>query len=87
MSSNNKSTVYIGVTNDLESRVYQHKNKTAKGFSQKYNCVNLVYFETHNQIVDAIYREKQLKNWNRAWKNELIEQENPNWLDLSEDWK
>ena len=87
MSSNNKNTVYIGVTNDLERRVYEHKEKLTKGFTEKYNCVNLVYYEVYNQIVDAIYREKQLKKWNRVWKNELIEEENPNWLDLSEEWK
>jgi len=86
MSSSNKSTIYIGVTNDLERRVYEHKNKMVKGFTQKYNCVNLVYYEVHNQIVDAIYREKQLKNWNRVWKNELIEENNLNWLDISKEW-
>ena len=82
MSSNNKNSVYIGVTNDLELRVQEHKNKLVKGFTEKYNCVNLVYYEVHNQIIDAIYREKQLKNWNRVWKNELIEKDNPKWLDL-----
>lgn len=61
MSNNNKKSIYIGVTNDLERRVYEHKNKLFKGFTQKYNCVNLFYYEIHNQIVDAIYREKQLK--------------------------
>ena len=86
MSSNNKNSIYIGVTNNLERRVNEHKNKMIKGFTQNYNCVNLVYYEIHNQIVDAIYREKQLKNWNRVWKNELIEQDNSNWLDLSEEW-
>ena len=87
MSSINKNTIYIGVTNNIERRVFEHKNKLTKGFTEKYNCVNLVYYETHNQIVEAIYREKQLKKWNRAWKDELIESENPNWLDLSEEWK
>ena len=86
MSSDNKNTIYIGVTNDLERRVFEHKNKIIKGFTEKYNCVNLVYFEEHNQIVEAIYREKQLKKWNRDWKNQLIEKENPNWLDLSKEW-
>ena len=86
MSSDNKNTIYIGVTNDLERRVFEHKNKIIKVFTEKYNCVNLVYFEEHNQIVEAIYREKQLKKWNRDWKNQLIEKENPNWLDLSKEW-
>ncbi|MBL4668652.1 MAG: GIY-YIG nuclease family protein, partial [Flavobacteriales bacterium] len=87
MSSDNKNSIYIGVTNDLERRIYEHQNKLVKGFTQKYNCVNLVYFETHNQIVDAIYREKQLKNWNRQWKIGLIEKDNKQWDDLSVDWK
>ena len=87
MSSINRNTVYIGVTNDLERRVFEHKNKIIKGFTEKYNCVILVYFEEHNQIIEAIYREKQLKKWNRDWKNQLIEEENPDWLDLSKEWK
>lgn len=80
------STVYIGVTNDLENRVFQHKKKLVKGFTAKYNLSKLVYFEEHNDISRAIAREKQLKNWQRAWKNELIEKDNPNWADLSEGW-
>jgi len=87
MSSNNRNTIYSGVTNDLERRVFEHKNKLIKGFIEKYNCINLVYYEEHNQIVEAIYREKKIKNWNRDWKNELIEEFNPEWLDLSEEWK
>lgn len=86
MSSNNKNTIYIGVTNDVERRVYEHKNKLIKGFTEKYNCINLVYWEEYNQIDKAIYREKQLKKWNRKWKNELIEKMNPEWSDLSEQW-
>lgn len=87
MSSNNNNTIYIGVTNDIERRVYEHKEKINKGFTEKYNCTKLVYYEVHNQIIEAIYREKQLKKWNRAWKNELIETENQNWVDLSNEWK
>ncbi len=87
MSGNNNNTIYIGVTNDIERRVYEHKEKINKGFTEKYNCTKLVYYEVHNQIIEAIYREKQLKKWNRAWKNELIETENPNWVDLSNEWK
>ncbi|QSE97727.1 GIY-YIG nuclease family protein [Fulvivirga lutea] len=86
LSSNSNSTIYTGVTNDLETRVLQHKLKTVKGFSSKYNVDKLVHFEEFNQVNDAIAREKQLKNWKRIWKNELIEKENPKWKDLSEDW-
>jgi putative endonuclease len=84
LSNFTNSVVYIGVTNDLETRVFQHKNKLLKGFTQKYNVNKLVYFEEHNDINRAIEREKQLKNWQRAWKNELIEKDNPEWRDLSE---
>jgi len=87
MSSNNRSTIYIGVTNDLERRVFEHRNKLIKGFTEKYKCINLVFYEEHNQIVKAIYREKKIKNWNRNWKNQLIEELNPEWPDSSEEWK
>ncbi|MTI40996.1 GIY-YIG nuclease family protein [Fulvivirga lutimaris] len=86
LSNFTNTTVYIGVTNDLETRVRQHKDKLVKGFTQKYNVDKLVYFEEHNDISRAIAREKQLKNWQRAWKDELIEEDNPNWIDLSQGW-
>lgn len=75
-------TLYIGMTNDLIKRVYQHKNNLADGFTKKYNVHNLVYYEIHNDVCYAITREKQLKKWNRQWKIELIEKNNPEWEDL-----
>jgi putative endonuclease len=86
LSNFTNTTVYIGVTNDLETRVRQHKDKLVKGFTQKYNVDKLVYFEEYNDISRAIAREKQLKNWQRAWKDELIEKDNPNWMDMSQGW-
>jgi putative endonuclease len=85
-SSNNKTTIYIGVTNNLQRRVLEHKSKELKGFSNKYNCVNLVYFEKHNSIEKAIERETQIKRWKREWKDNLIKILNPEWLDLARDW-
>jgi putative endonuclease len=86
MSSNNKNTIYIGVTNNLQRRIIEHKNNTAEGFTSKYNCVNLVYFESFNNIDSAIKREKKLKKWNRGWKDDLINKDNHLWVDLSIDW-
>ena len=76
------TTLYIGVTNNLERRIYEHKNKLIDGFSSKYNLNKLVYFEEYELIEDAIKREKQLKKWKRKWKEELIEKKNPFWKDL-----
>ena len=86
LASKKNGTLYIGMTNDLETRVLQHKQKINEGFTSKYNVINLVYFETFQYINDAIKREKQLKNWNRQWKINLIEEENKDWKDLSENW-
>lgn len=86
LSSPNKEVLYIGVTNNLQRRVIEHKRKLIDGFSKKYNCIELVYFEKHNQIENAISKEKQLKKWKREWKENLINSENPRWLDLAEDW-
>ena len=86
LSNKKNGTLYIGVTNDLERRVFEHKNKPIKGFTKKYGLNKLVYFESHQFIDDAIKREKQLKNWNRQWKIALIEENNPNWNDLSQVW-
>lgn len=76
----------FGVTNDLQRRIKEHKSKLIEGFSKKYNCIHLIYFEKHNQIENAILREKQLKKWKREWKENLINSENPNWNDLAKDW-
>ena len=84
--SNKSKTLYIGVTNDLQRRIYEHKHKLIDGFTKKYNLTSLVYFEIFNNMQDAIHREKQLKNWHREWKINLIESINPDWKDLSEDF-
>ena len=75
-------TLYIGVTNDLVRRVYEHREKLAESFTKKYQVARLVYFEQLDDIESAIRREKRLKKWNRAWKIRLIEENNPNWDDL-----
>ncbi|MEH6383040.1 MAG: GIY-YIG nuclease family protein [Colwellia sp.] len=85
MTNMKNTTLYIGITSQLFQRVYQHKSKLTLGFTNKYNLNKLVYFESFETMYDAITREKQLKNWRRAWKENLIEQINPNWLDLSKD--
>ena len=75
--------LYIGVTNNIQRRMYEHKNKLMKGFSSKYNCNQLVYYEEYRNIQEAIDREKQLKKWNRSKKIYIITTKNPNWIDLS----
>ena len=85
--TNEARTLYIGVTNDLERRLYEHKNKLIDGFTKKYNLTKLVYYETTIDIRDAITREKQLKGWLRIKKITLIEESNPGWDDLSLSWK
>jgi putative endonuclease len=75
-------TLYIGVTNDLVRRVYQHRTDAVRGFTKKYGVHRLVYFEEFSNAEAAIRREKQLKKWNRTWKIQLIEESNPNWVDL-----
>ena len=75
-------TLYIGVTNNLVRRVYEHREKFVEGFTKKYDVAKLVYFEAHSDVEAAIMREKQMKKWNRAWKIRLIEESNPNWDDL-----
>jgi putative endonuclease len=82
----NNSTFYIGVTNNLERRIYEHKNGMFEGFTKKYNLKKLVYYEHFNQINDAINREKQLKNWHRDWKINLVKSVNPEFKDLSDEW-
>jgi putative endonuclease len=82
LASKRNGTLYIGVTNDLKRRIFEHKNNLMKGFTEKYNVHNLVCYEETNDINVAIEREKQLKKWNRKWKLEFIEKQNPNWNDL-----
>ncbi len=83
LASKRNGTIYIGVTNDIERRVAEHKQGVHDGFTKKYGIHILVYLEWFSDIRDAITREKQLKKWNRQWKLELIEKENPEWVDLS----
>lgn len=84
LASKKNGTLYVGFTNNIERRIFEHKNKIYEGFTKKYKVFTLVYFEKHLTVEDAMKREKQLKKWNRKWKIELIEKYNPNWEDLSE---
>ncbi|MDA3952364.1 MAG: GIY-YIG nuclease family protein [Bacteroidales bacterium] len=77
-----KAVLYIGVTNNLVRRIFEHKSKLIPGFTEKYNVDNLIHHVHFENINDAIKREKQLKKWNRKWKEELINKSNPNWVDL-----
>ena len=86
LASKRNGTLYIGVSNNLERRIYEHKNHLIKGFTEKYNVHMLVYFEQTDNIQSALQREKQLKKWNRKWKLNLIEKMNPDWKDLSRNW-
>jgi len=83
LTNKSNKVLYIGVTNDLERRMYEHKNKMLNGFTKRYNLTKLVYFEVTSDVRSAIEREKQLKNWHRDWKINLISQFNPDWEDLS----
>ena len=80
------NVLYTGMTNSLEARVWQHKNKAVPGFTKRYNCDRLVYHETYEEVLQAIAREKQIKNWPRARKNALVATMNPDWRDLAADW-
>ena len=86
ITNKNNTTFYIGITGDLAKRVYEHRNKLKLGFSSKYNINKLVYYETFNSPVDAIRREKQLKNWHREWKLNLIKSINSTFKDLALEW-
>ena len=83
--TNESGTLYTGVTNDLQRRVYEHKSKRVPGFTSRYNIKKLVYFESTSDVNSAITREKQIKGWTRAKKIALIELVNPKWKDLSAD--
>ena len=82
LASKRNGTLYIGVTNNLVKRIYEHKNNLAKGFTEKYKIHDLVYYEQHQEINQAILREKQMKKWKRQWKLAAIEKINPQWSDL-----
>ncbi|MGI6434110.1 MAG: GIY-YIG nuclease family protein [Syntrophomonadaceae bacterium] len=85
MTNWNNKVLYIGITNNLGRRVYEHKNKLVNGFTAKYNVNKLVYFDSTSDVKSAISREKQIKGWTRRKKNELIASLNPGWDDLSDD--
>ena len=80
------SVLYIGVSGNLQRRLYEHRNGLVDGFTKKYNVHKLVYFENTNDVYSAISREKQLKKWSRSKKEALINSMNPEWIDLSKDW-
>lgn len=78
--------LYVGVTNDLERRVWQHRTKALEGFTSRYNIDRLVWYESTGEVLAAIEREKEIKAWRREKKVRLIESENPGWTDLARDW-
>jgi putative endonuclease len=82
LASRRNGTLYIGVTSDLVTRIWQHKTKSVPGFTARYGCDRLVYFEMHDNAEAAVAREKQMKEWRRDWKIALIEATNPEWADL-----
>ncbi len=82
LASEKNGTLYIGVTNNLKRRIFEHKNNLLEGFTKKYQVHKLVYFEAHQDVKFAISREKKLKKWNRQWKINLIEKNNPGWKDM-----
>jgi putative endonuclease len=85
LASKRNGTLYVGFTNDLVKRVYDHKNDLVEGFTKKYGVHTLVYYETGGSYEGALQREKQIKEWQRKWKIELIEKHNPEWKDLYSD--
>ncbi|MBQ2611594.1 GIY-YIG nuclease family protein [bacterium] len=86
LTNYNETTFYIGVTGDLQKRIWEHKNKVVEGFTKKYNVDRLVYYELTEDVESALNREKQLKRWHRQWKIILIKEMNPEFNDLSEQW-
>jgi len=82
VSNRRRNVIYVGVTSDLHSRIYQHKNGIGSEFTKKYKCVDLVYYQFFDRIESAIEREKKIKKWNRAWKDKLIGDFNPDLRDL-----
>ena len=82
----NNKVIYTGITNNLERRLLEHKNGIVDGFTKKYNVHKLVWFDYTTDVLSAIEKEKQIKGWTRAKKNALVEENNPTWRDLSDDW-
>ncbi|MHB1416842.1 MAG: GIY-YIG nuclease family protein [Chloroflexota bacterium] len=84
LASGPNGTLYVGVTSELAKRAWEHRNNSVAGFTSRYGVHHLVYFETCDDINQAILREKRIKKWNRSWKIELVEKHNPEWMDLWE---
>jgi putative endonuclease len=84
LTNSKNKVLYIGVTNNIKRRLYEHKNKLVEGFTEKYNLNKLIYIEETQDVYSALKREKQLKNWHREWKLNLIKEVNPEWNDLSD---
>jgi putative endonuclease len=84
LASRKDGAIYVGTTNDLVRRIYEHRTKAVRGFTSKYNITRLVWFEIYDDPLSAISREKELKKWKRSWKIKLIEARNPEWQDLYE---
>jgi putative endonuclease len=84
LASRKDGAIYVGITNDIVRRIYEHRIKAVRGFTSKYNITRLVWFEIHDDPISAISREKKLKKWKRAWKVQLVETQNPQWNDLHE---
>ena len=82
LANKRNGTIYVGVTSDLVMRIGEHKNNMVEGFTKRYQVHQLVWYEVHESMESAIIREKRLKNWKRAWKLQLIESKNPDWMDL-----
>lgn len=86
LTNKKNGTLYIGMTNNLERRVFEHKNGLKEGFSKRYGLYRLVYFEVFQDVNEAILREKRMKAWKRQWKINCIQDKNPLWNDLAHDW-
>ncbi len=86
ITNKRRTVLYIGSSSNIKQRMFDHKNGTYPGFSKKYNCCDLLYYEFFADISDAVKRERQMKSWKRAWKLELIQKENPYMIDLSNEW-
>ncbi len=86
ISNKRRTVLYIGVSSDIKGRMYKHKKRVYDGFAKRYNCEELIYFEEHTNMADAIKREKQMKRWSRAWKWKVIKEFNSELKDLSADW-
>lgn len=86
LANKSNSVLYTGFTNNLKRRVEEHKTKQVEGFTNKYNCNKLVWYQLFTTAAEAKKQEKRVKKWLRQWKNELVEKENPSWIDLAADW-